>query len=130
MKLKCRVYVVKTGPIATVQVFVWYNPLPRFGSSSNPNLEPFLTVGMTILAGHCTADDRSFLIGVGAKISEVPRRLNVVQLGLWSVVNICSHYLQSIAIIRITLLRLPTFHGLHCSIIATCIGRHILDLPT
>jgi len=41
---KCRVFGGKTGPVATVRVFVWYSPLQRFGSGSNPNPEPLLTL--------------------------------------------------------------------------------------
>ena len=40
MRLKCRVFGVKTGPIATVRVFVWQDPLQRFGSGSEPDPEP------------------------------------------------------------------------------------------
>jgi len=40
-RLKCRVIGDKAGPIAMVRVFVWQNPLQWFGSSSNPNPEPF-----------------------------------------------------------------------------------------
>jgi hypothetical protein len=39
--LKCRVFGGKTGTIATVQVFVWSDPLQRFGSRSE--LDPELT---------------------------------------------------------------------------------------
>jgi hypothetical protein len=41
VRLKCRVFGGKTGPMATVRVFVWQKPLPRFGSGPNPNPELF-----------------------------------------------------------------------------------------
>jgi hypothetical protein len=45
VNLKRRVFGGKTGPIGTVRVFVWKEPLQWFGSSSNPIPEPFLRVG-------------------------------------------------------------------------------------
>ena len=38
--LKCRVFGGKTGPIATVQVFIWYDPLQRFGCGSESYPDP------------------------------------------------------------------------------------------
>jgi len=35
----------KSGPIATVRVFIRYNPLEWFGSSPNPNPEPLWQFG-------------------------------------------------------------------------------------
>jgi len=39
--LKCRVFGGRTGPMAKVRVFFWYDPLQWFGSGSNPDPEPF-----------------------------------------------------------------------------------------
>jgi hypothetical protein len=38
--LKCRVFVGKTGLIATVRLFVLKDPLERLGSRSEPDQEP------------------------------------------------------------------------------------------
>jgi len=38
--LNCRVFGGKTSPIATVRVFVWQDPLQRFGPGSEPDPEP------------------------------------------------------------------------------------------
>jgi hypothetical protein len=41
VRLKCRVFGCKTGPIATVWVFMWWDQLQWFGSSSNPDPEQY-----------------------------------------------------------------------------------------
>jgi len=39
--LKCWVFSGKTGPIAMVQVFMWWNLLQQYSTGPNANLEPF-----------------------------------------------------------------------------------------
>jgi hypothetical protein len=40
VRFRCRVFCSKTGPITTVQVFMWLNPLQRSGPGLDPDSEP------------------------------------------------------------------------------------------
>jgi len=47
VRLKCQVFGGKTGPIAPVRVFVWWNQLQWSGSRLEPDLQPNQTIGST-----------------------------------------------------------------------------------
>ena len=53
VRLKCRVYDVKTGPIATVRVFVWQDPLQWFGSGFDPDPQPTCEFGTVANTRSC-----------------------------------------------------------------------------
>jgi hypothetical protein len=54
--LICRVFGGKTGLIAIVQVFVWYDRLQLFGSGSEPDLEPTQEFGTVANTRCCQLD--------------------------------------------------------------------------
>jgi hypothetical protein len=67
VKLQCRVFGDKTGPIAMVQVLVWEDPLPQFGSGSNPHPQPLLILlSVKFLELHWKCDSKLVCISVDA----------------------------------------------------------------